>query len=226
MQRPAPPQSIDELVERYRHIAGLSVAELAGRFSIKVPPDLRHHKGWLGDLIELALGTSAASKSEPDFTELGIELKTLPLNTHGSVQESTWVCSVPMQQTTGLRWQDSCVYHKLHHVLWLPVEADASIPLGQRHIGNGLLWQADDTQLVVLRADWEELMELVAMGQYENISARHGEYLQIRPKAANAKVLCTATGPDGSTMQTLPRGFYLRTEFTNALLKKNYLISS
>lgn len=218
----SPPQSEQELLDRCRAIAGLTVAELANRLDVSVPANLRQHKGWLGELVEKALGADAASLSEPDFMALGIELKTLPLNTQGKVQESTWVCTVPLRNASGLRWEDSCVYHKLRHVLWLPVEADAAIPLADRHIGSGLLWHADAQQLAVLRADWEELMEAVALGRFEALDARHGEVLQVRPKAANSRVLVEAVGPDGGPIQTLPRGFYLRAGFTNALLQAHY----
>lgn len=219
----SPPGTAEELLERCHAIAGLNVADLAGRLGVHVPSDLKSHKGWLGELVEKALGANAASLSEPDFVELGIELKTLPLDQHGKVCESTWVCSVPMQQASGIRWADSCVYHKLRHVLWLPVEADNTIPLADRHIGNGLLWKADTLTLEQLRTDWEELMEHVALGRLEEISAHHGELLQIRPKAANARVLGETTDSEGNPAQTLPRGFYLRSRFTNALLARQYV---
>lgn len=217
-----PPRTEQELLDRCHGIAGLSVAELAGKLDLPVPPDLKTHKGWLGELVEQALGANAASLSEPDFIELGIELKTLPVDQQGRVLESTWVCTVPMQQASSVKWQDSCVYHKLRHVLWLPVEADASIPLAERHIGSALLWQAEKDTLEHLRTDWEELMEYVALGKLEDISARHGELLQIRPKAANARVLGATTDSEGQPAQTLPRGFYLRSSFTNNLLSEHF----
>ena len=37
-------------------------------------------------------------------------------------------------------------------------------------------------------------MDMIVLGQVERITARHGEYLQIRPKAANAKALTEAIG--------------------------------
>jgi DNA mismatch repair protein MutH len=218
----SPPKTEQELLERCHAIAGLSVAELAAQLNIPVADNLKTHKGWLGELVELALGADAASTSRPDFVELGIELKTLPVDPQGRVMESTWVCSVPMQQASGILWQDSCVYHKLHHVLWLPVEASPEVPLARRHIGTALLWRASTDILEQLRADWEELMEYVALGRLEELSARHGELLQIRPKAANARALGETTGIDGQPAQTLPRGFYLRSEFTNEMLKAHY----
>ena len=107
---PTPPKTEQELLDRCHAIAGLTVAELAGQLDVVVPANLRQHKGWLGELVEKALGADAASLSEPDFMALGIELKTLPLNAQGKVQESTWVCTVPLRNASGLRWEDSCVY--------------------------------------------------------------------------------------------------------------------
>jgi len=56
------------------------------------------------------------------------------------------------------------------------------------------------------------------MGQLEQITASYGKYLQIRPKAQNGKSLQVGIGADGGLVQTLPRGFYLRTEFTRTIL--------
>ncbi len=45
--------------------------------------------------------------------------------------------------------------------------------------------------------DWEELMDLIVLGEVERITARHGEVLQLRPKAANSKALTEAIGAHG-----------------------------
>lgn len=60
--------------------------------------------------------------------------------------------------------------------------------------------------------------------QHGAVCARHGEYLQIRPKAANAKALTEAIGARGERILTLPRGFYLKKNFTSALLARHFLI--
>lgn len=87
--------------------------------------------------------------------------------------------------------------HKLKRVLWIPVEGERSIPLAQRRVGSPLLWSPNEEEDRQLREDWEELMDMIVLGQVERITARHGEYLQIRPKAANAKALTEAIGARG-----------------------------
>ncbi|STV10907.1 DNA mismatch repair endonuclease MutH [Klebsiella pneumoniae subsp. ozaenae] len=103
--------------------------------------------------------------------------------------------------------------HKLQRVLWIPVEGERTIPLAARRVGAPLLWSPDEDEERQLRMDWEELMDLIVLGEVERITARHGEVLQLRPKAANSKALTEAIGARGETILTLPRGFYLKKNF-------------
>ncbi len=203
-------------------MAGQTLAELASSLGVPVPANLKKNKGWQGQLIERYLGASASTQAAPDFMELGIELKTLPLDRNGHPKESTYVCTVPLDKTHDINWESCWLKNKLNHVLWVPIEADANIPLAARNIGNAILWQPSQQQIQVLRQDWEELMDMVCLGQLEQITAHHGQYLQIRPKAANAKALCPATDMDGNRIMTLPRGFYLRPTFTQQILNEHY----
>ena len=215
------PKSEAELLRLTENIAGLSLGELAYQFNWTIPRNLKHNKGWIGQFLEFLLGTTAGNLSEPDFLELGIELKTIPLNTKHLAKETTYVCIVPLLNHTGLQWQDSCVYKKLKKVLWVPIEANPAIDLAERKIGQSFLWSPSDEEMDILTTDWEEIMELISLGQVESITAHQGEYLQIRPKAANASVITTGIGENGLRKQTLPRGFYLRTLFTNQILESS-----
>ncbi|MCU7939842.1 MAG: DNA mismatch repair endonuclease MutH [gamma proteobacterium symbiont of Bathyaustriella thionipta] len=216
------PETECELNSRVIALSGKTLSQLANEIHWSVPSNLKHDKGWIGQLIEVHLGASAGNLSEPDFQNLGIELKTIPLNTKHKAKETTYVCTVPLLNHIGLSWEDSCVYHKLSRVLWLPIEAEPSIPVAERKVGLGFIWSPSKQQMQALRDDWEEFMELISLGQVETITAHLGEHLQIRPKAANASVVTTGIGHDGLRKQTLPRGFYLRTSFTNQILKSTF----
>lgn len=212
------PQSETELLTRARMLAGETLSTLAHKAEVAIPRDLRHAKGWVGQLLEWHLGATAGSKPEQDFQELGIELKTLPIDQAGKPLESTFVCVTPLLGITGLRWEQSNVRNKLSRVLWIPVEGSRDIPLAARRIATPFIWSPDTAQEAQLRQDWEELMELVVLGHIESITAHHGEVLQLRPKAANGQALTTAIGRQGQLIQTRPRGFYLRSLFTQQLL--------
>jgi DNA mismatch repair protein MutH len=117
------------------------------------------------------------------------------------------------------------VRHKLQRVLWIPVEGSRTIPLAERRVGAPLLWSPNEEEERQLRMDWEELMDLIVLGQVERITARHGEVLQLRPKAANSKALTEAIGARGEPILTLPRGFYLK-EFHRRPARPPFLVTT
>jgi DNA mismatch repair protein MutH len=222
MPKVAPPESEQELLRRVAELTGRTLRDIAAAAGLAVPPDQRRMKGWVGELVENRLGADAASLSLPDFSRIGVELKTLPLNARGLPAESTYVCVVPLAGDPG-RWEDSNVRRKLARVLWVPVEADPGIPLASRRVGSAMLWSPDAGEEAALRADWEELTGMIALGELELLTARHGRCLQIRPKAANARARTRSADAGGAPSATLPRGFYLRAAFTASVFRKHAL---
>jgi len=223
MQPPtSPPASINELLARCQAIAGLSLGELAHMANVVIPANLQRHKGWPGMLVELWLGASAGSKPQQDFPELGVELKTLPIDTHGLPLETTYVCFAQLLMPPGMTWETSNVRNKLQQVLWLPIEGDRSIPLADRRVASGFLWRPNHEENAVLKTDWQELTDAIVTGNIDTITARQGEALHIRPKAANGSVLTDAFGHEGEKIKTRPRGFYLRKSFTAQILQRAF----
>ncbi|MDU5730351.1 MAG: DNA mismatch repair endonuclease MutH [Citrobacter freundii] len=198
----SPPESETQLLSQARQLSGYALGELAAMAGIVTPKDLKRDKGWIGVLLEIWLGASAGSKPEQDFAALGVELKTIPVDSLGRPLETTFVCSH--------------VRHKLKRVLWIPVEGERSIPLAERRVGSPLLWSPNEEEDRQLRLDWEELMDMIVLGHVERITARHGEVLQLRPKAANARALTEAIGANG----------YLKKNFTRALLERHFLFQA
>lgn len=221
-----PPDSEGELLERALALAGRPLGELAAALGLEPPPDLRRAKGWVGRLIEAHLGASAHSLPEPDFQSLGIELKTIPVGLDGRPLESTYVATAPLKEDCAQAWEQSWVARKLRRVLWVPVEGSRELPLANRRVGTGLLWSPTPEQAAVLRADWEELMDMICLGELERLSAHHGTFLQIRPKAAHSRVRSQGVGEDGAPLLTVPRGFYLRTSFTASILEAHFALPS
>ncbi|HHE9451358.1 TPA: DNA mismatch repair endonuclease MutH [Haemophilus influenzae] len=212
------PQTLEQLLSQAQSIAGLTFGELADELHIPVPIDLKRDKGWGGMLLERALGATAGSKAEQDFSHLGVELKTLPINAEGYPLETTFVSLAPLVQNSGVKWENSHVRHKLSCVLWMPIEGSRHIPLRERHIGAPIFWKPTAEQERQLKQDWEELMDLIVLGKLEQITARIGEVMQLRPKGANSRAVTKGIGKNGEIIDTLPLGFYLRKEFTAQIL--------
>lgn len=217
-KRKNPPQTEEELLARCQQIEGLSFLQLAMALEINLPKQSSERKGFAGQIIEQALGSTAGTQALPDFHWLGIELKTIPLNTKCKPAESTFITSIPLLTIHTEVWQTSQCRKKLQRVLWVPVEGDREIPFEERRIGAASLWSPSEEDEKILANDWNDLTTMIATGQLEDIDAYMGEYLQIRPKAMNARSLCYGFDAEGNKVRTLPRGFYLRSRFTLKLL--------
>lgn len=214
----SPPQSVTELLQRADTLAGKTIGQIASQLEIVAPNDLKIQKGWQGQLIEAYLGADSGSLSQPDFNHLGIELKTLPIDLSGRVAESTYVCVVNLNDNQLLQWQASSVYKKLNHVLWVPVAKHPQGEVSQSIVATPFLWRPNANEIELLKSDWEHVMDLVSLGKVDQLNARVGEVLQVRPKAAHSRITTKAIGKQGESIDTLPRGFYLRAAFTQNLL--------
>lgn len=227
------PSSEHELLEKVQSLAGLTLAEVADDAGIEVPKNLKRNKGWVGLLLEHVLGATASSRPEPDFPHLGIELKTLPINSQGKPLETTFVSVAPLVGLVGINWKNSWVRRKLSRVLWVPIICEnlnnetnkETIPLAKRQIGSAFIWSPSKEEELLLAMDWQELTDMITLGNIEKINGKHGQVLQLRPKAANSKAKTQAFDQYGKPFMTLPRGFYLKTPFTQQILNRHLRIN-
>lgn len=213
----SPPKDLDTLIDRCKKLQNMSIFDLSKKLNIKLPNNLNHNKGFLGQLLEIYLGASAKNLPEPDFTYLGIELKTIPIDFNNKPLESTYVCTAPFSLINE-SWETSTVKKKLNKLLWIPIKKKPKMALRDCIIGEPIFWQANKKQISILKQDWEELTEMLLFGQHDKLNAKFGKYLQIRPKAANSKKLLKAISFDNNIIPTVPKGFYLRTIFTKEIL--------
>lgn len=221
--RPRPPADEAQLLARATALAGWPVRVVAERFGLPTPADLRRHKGWVGQLLEYALGASAGSRAEPDFPHLRVELKTVPVDAQAVPRESTYVCVCTMDGVVlGKGWEESWVRRKLSRVLFVPVVSLADEEVGDRIIGAPVFWEPAEEDVRRLRADWEEITERISLGDLARLDATIGEVLQLRPKAANLAETTWVLDGDAEWVETGPRGFYLRRSFTREILARSF----
>jgi DNA mismatch repair protein MutH len=224
-----PPEDEAALLARAQAIAGLALGDLAELAGLETPENFRHAKGFAGQLIELCLGASAGSHPMPDFPHLGIELKTIPIDVDLKPLESTHICLASVDATDAAghgTWRNSLVYRKLARVLWIPILGARGTPPGSRRICAPLFWSPTAHQESILRTDWEEIMELITLGRAASINARMGTALQLRPKALNQRTTTSTLDESGTRVQVNPRGFYLRSSFTQGILADGYALTA
>ncbi|MEQ1568416.1 MAG: MutH/Sau3AI family endonuclease, partial [Myxococcota bacterium] len=151
---------------------------------------------------------------------LGVELKSIPCDLRGHPSESTYVCTAPLAPGALGGWADAWVRRKLSRVLWLPL-----VPAGaDRVVGSPVVWSPSPDEEAVLRADFEELVTLLADGAVWQIDGRRGQALHLRPKAADGEPAAWAVDEDAGWVRQTARGFYLRPSFTLAILSRHLLL--
>lgn len=208
----------EELLARAHGLTGKTVAAIAESLGLYAGGDAVRTKGTPGAILERALGATGGSSKVHDFPELGIELKTIPVTESGSPIESTYVCTLSLADAESQEWDTSWVRAKLSKVLFVPLVGADGIAWPSRVVGTPLLWMPTPEQESVLRGDFDDVVGLVGVGRIEELTAHKGRWMQVRPKAANGSVRTIAYGAEGEAIETIPRGFYLRTRFTGALL--------
>ena len=222
-RRQPEPSSVSELLLRAQALEGFSVQALAGQLGFIVPDNNVRSKGFVGQLVERALGADPKAGELPDFPGLGVELKTIPVREDGRPSESTFVCSIHMESADRDEWETSRLYNRLKNVLFLPIDSSKIAPLPERRFGRAILWQPQEAEWRVLHDDWEDLMGAIGSGRGGNLSAREGVALQVRPKASDASVRTMAPGAQGLQM-SLPLGFYMRAHMTQNILTSGHIV--
>ncbi len=211
-----PPRDLAELEARARALTGRTLEELAATHGLAFEGRKgARTKGKTGALVESLLGATGGSKATHDFPELAVELKTIPVSEAMRAHESTYVCTLVLAEADRSDWATSWTRAKLSHVLWVPiVVSDASAVVAEPR-----LWKPTAEQEAVLQGDFDEAMGAIALGGIEALTARTGRWLHVRPKAASSRERTwSVTRDDGEWVRAVPRGFYLRSTFTTALL--------
>ncbi len=185
------PRDEIELVARARALSGCSVEALAQSLGVRVDGAAVSTKGKVGELLERALGATGGSAATWDFPALRIELKTIPVDEPDAPRESTFVCAVSLLDAERAEWESSWARSKLARVLWVPIRVGAG---GSRRVGDARLWSPSEEQQSVLKDDFEEILGRIGAVGIEDISARVGRWLQLRPKAAHGRVRTNAPG--------------------------------
>jgi DNA mismatch repair protein MutH len=217
MARSAPRDEHDLRVRAFC-LSGRTLGEIADEHRFFLGKDALHTKGKAGELLEFALGATGGGQTH-DFPALGIELKTIPVDENGRPRESTFVCAISIASAEQIEWRTSWAKKKLAHVLWIPIHTPSHAAWNEQRVLSPMFWEPTREQEAILAADFADVMGIIASGGIERLTAHTGRWLQARPKAAHGRVRTTAFGPDGEAIATVPRGFYLRSRFTEAILK-------
>ncbi len=223
INRTKSPETFEELINSLNSIVGKTISELAKIANVPLPISTTHGKGFTGELLEILLGATAENRPIPDFPNLGLELKTLPVDKNLVPLESTFFCHAPLTGIRHLTFENSALYSKIKRVLFVVVTAQRDMDFEDRRIAGYFFFTPSEAQFNQIKSDYDELYEMIKTGHVESINARIGQIMQLRPKCANGKALTDCIGLDGEIIKTRPRGFYMRRSFTKELIEKELM---
>lgn len=216
----AQPLSQEQLSSRLDLLVGRSIGELCALAKIEAPKNNIAAKGFAGHILELFLGAHAHNQSLPDFVNLGIELKSLPVSSNFKVQTPTFVSMATLSSSSFIPFEHSSLYHKVNKLLFVLLHAPKGMPIGKRRILGYFFYTPDKPTLEAMAADYNEFCELIFAARAREINASVGNILQILPKAAHGQVYTPIRDHQGNKAYIAPKAYYLRPSFTNTLLEQ------
>lgn len=215
------PTSLVELEQRLQRLLGRSIAELSQLALLQAPNNSKGAKGYIGLLIELFLGAHAHNLPSPDFVNLGIELKTMPVGFDLMPQESTFICNADLAPNGFVPFTQSALYHKLKKILFVLILAphNPRLNLGERRVLGYFFFHLSAPVSQIIETDYNEFQEMLLAGQAQEINGTMGTIVQLRPRANKFNELISITNHEGEYAYVKPRGYYLRASFTRQLLQ-------
>ena len=161
-------KSIETLINQAEFLKGKTIRDLlAGK-------DLDKGKGAIGNIIEReGFGIANNNDAQPDFKELGIELKVLPLKKTAkgsfSVKERTKVCSISYMNLINEKWTGSHARKKLDKILFIFYYYDKDNHFNSKILDH-LLFSLEANDEPLIQSDWERTKGLVVQGKAHELS--------------------------------------------------------
>ncbi len=74
-------------------------------------------------------------------------------------------------------------------MLWIPIEGERNDSIGATACRAADFMATECGRGGAVKQDWEELMDLIVLGEVKKIDARIGEVMQLRPERSNNQAL-------------------------------------
>jgi len=181
------------------------------------------NKGDLGNLVEkYFFKLSANNKSEADFKEAGLELKTTGLKKLArggyTPKERLVLGKIDYHKIVYEKFQDSHLLDKINFILLMfYIFKKEKLSIDLIFIKN-ILWKMSDIDFAIMKKDWETVVNKIKSGKAHELSESDTLYLSACTKGATSK---DRTSQPFSIEAAKPRAFafkqsYLKTIFTSS----------
>lgn len=188
MKLPYNPNDKKSVIDYAKLLKGKTLREICN------PEILQHNyigKGNFGQILEkFYFGYDPNSKSEADFFEIGMELKTSPLkqlkNNEYRSKERLVLNIINYLEVVNQQFEDSDFWKKNANILLIFYLHQAGYDILDYLIKLVDEWNFPSTDLEIIKRDWELIKQKIADGKAHELSEGDTFYLGACTKGANA----------------------------------------
>jgi len=188
MKLPYNPKDKKSVIDYAKLLKGKTLREICD-------PEILHHnytgKGNFGQILEkFYFGYDPNSKSEADFFEIGMELKTSPLkqlrNNEYRSKERLVLNIINYLEVVNQQFENSDFWKKNANILLIFYLHQAGYDILDYLIKLVDEWNFPSTDLEIIKKDWELIKQKIAEGKAHELSEGDTFYLGACTKGANA----------------------------------------
>jgi DNA mismatch repair endonuclease MutH len=185
-------------------------------------------KGAPGLIVENVLGIKNNNIADADISEIGCEIKVLPLqkNKNGEikVKEPTAIQMINYCEVANETWEHAKIRKKISLTFWvvyLAKENGKALKQDDYVILDYFLDKPTDIVNSVFKKDWEDIQDYIIKGNADKLSCSMGEYIEPKTKGANNKDKTDAPDGKGGLIKVRRRAFYYKKNYTNKEIVPN-----
>ena len=178
-------KSENELMQKAREAVGKSFNEIDQHDRLG-----KGQKGGFGHIIEEShFGYEINSNAEPDFKDLGIELKVTPFrkNKNGtlSAKERLVLNIINYMEEVHTDFETSSFWKKNRKLLLMFYEWKQEVERGDFRVIETILYDYPEEDLIIIQKDWEYIVGKIRAGEAHLLSEGDTQYLGVCTKGAN-----------------------------------------
>lgn len=215
-------KSKEELLEKAKACIGIPFREIEQNPVYKNPKN----KGGIGNMIqECWFGRPANSRPEPDFEEVGVELKVTPFlynkNKKATAKERLVLNIINYMEEYKTTFETSHFWMKNKSLLLMHYEYIKNVSKDDYKIVSAILFEYPKEDLIIIKQDWEKIIQKIKDGKAHELSEGDTLYLGACRKGAGGKK-DLRTQPFSNIMAN-QRAYSLKQSYMTYILNKYIL---
>ena len=219
---PYDPGDKDSIVRYAKRLEGHSLREMTQQ-NTEMDAPKAGNKGGLGQAVEYYyFQYEPNSNQEPDFPEVGMELKTTPIkrnkNKTISAKERLVITMINYCDIVKEEWKTSTCREKLDNVLLISYLHEPEKSIFDYEIEFVDIQDFPEGDMAVIRDDWHAIVDKIRAGKAHELSGGDTHYLEACTKGSSSAQL---QQQPYSEVKAKTRAFALKSSYMTAFYRNN-----